>query len=163
MLAWLASFHARFIGEHPRGLWERGTYWHLESRRGELRNIADHALREAAPRITEQLDRAHFQTLLHGDAKDANFCFTRDGARVAAVDFQYTGPGAGIIDVAYFLYGRRDESIDESIDRYFEHLRRELARADVDVDAGALEHEWRTLYPLARLDFQRFLAGWRPR
>ncbi|MDC7231746.1 MAG: choline kinase, partial [Spirochaetales bacterium] len=30
-LSWLAHFHARFLGEHPKGLWETGTYWHLET------------------------------------------------------------------------------------------------------------------------------------
>jgi hypothetical protein len=159
-LAWLASFHARFMGERPAGIWETGTYWHLETRRDELANIADRKLREAAPHLAAQLASARFQTLLHGDAKDANFCFSRD-ARVAAVDFQYTGPGAGIIDVAYFLYGRSDEPADgidsARVDRYFAHLRRALH----GVDADAVEAEWRALYPVARADFRRFLAGWR--
>lgn len=157
-LAWLASFHARFLGERIDGVWPTGTYWHLETRRDELAAIADRALREAAPVLANRLAGARYQTLLHGDAKDANFCWSRDH-RVAAVDFQYTGHGAGIIDVAYLLYGRRDE--DTPLATYFTYLRGALAsRPDVDVDA--LEAEWRALYPVAQLDFRRFLAGWRP-
>ncbi len=162
VLGWLARFHARFMGERPAGVWETGTYWHLETRRDELANIADRKLRDAAPQLAAQLAGARFQTLLHGDAKDANFCFSRDGARVAAVDFQYTGPGAGIIDVAYFLYGRSDEpddGIDSArVDRYFEHLRRNLGSS---ADTDDVEREWRELYSVARADFRRFLAGWR--
>jgi Ser/Thr protein kinase RdoA (MazF antagonist) len=162
LLGWLASFHARFVGEPlPDGVWPIGTYWHLDTRKDELANIADRALREAAPIAAARLAGAKFQTLLHGDAKDANFCFARDGS-VAAVDFQYTGGGPGIVDVAYLLHGRRDEPPDgidaERLDRYFDHLRRALPTS---VDATALEAEWRELYPIALLDFSRFLAGWR--
>ncbi len=31
-LRWLAHFHAKFIGEQGNGLWENGTYWHLDTR-----------------------------------------------------------------------------------------------------------------------------------
>lgn len=156
MLAWLAQFHARFLGGPlPAGVWPVGTYWHLDTRRDELANIADRALRDAASELAARLQGARFQTLLHGDAKDANFCFARGGA-VAAVDFQYTGGGAGIIDVAYLLHGRRD---DNALDVYFDHLRCALARRSID--ASTVEAEWRALYPIARRDFERFLAGWR--
>jgi len=163
-LAWLASYHARFLGEHVAALWPVGTYWQLDTRRSELAAIEDRALREAAPELAERLAAARFQTIVHGDPKEANFCFTADGARVAAVDFQYTGRGCGVVDVAYLLYGRSDEPRDGidrvRLDAYFGHLRRELAGRTVEVDA--LEAEWRALYPIARLDFCRFLAGWRP-
>ncbi len=161
-LAWLASFHARFLDERVVGLWPIGTYWQLATRRDELAEIEDPELRAAAPAFAEQLTGARFQTIVHGDPKEANFCFGPAG--VAAVDFQYTGGGCGMVDVAYLLHGRDDEPADgidrARLDTYFGQLRRELARSDVDVDA--LETEWRALYPIARLDFCRFLAGWRP-
>lgn len=157
VLGWLASFHARFIGERPAQLWPIGTYWHLETRRDELANIRDRALREEAPQLAAQLGGARFQTLLHGDAKDANFCFSASGTEVAAVDFQYVGPGPGVVDVMYLLHGRRDHSA--ALDAYFMKLRRALAP---QIDAVALESEWRKLVPVAERDFERFLAGWSP-
>lgn len=162
-LAWLASFHARFIGESFPALWPIGTYWHLDTRRDELPAIADAELRAAAPILAEKLASARYQALLHGDAKDANFCISESG-QVAAVDFQYAGRGPGIVDVAYLLYGRADEpsnGIDEKrLATYFRHLRAALPS---NVEGAAVEAEWRALYPIARLDFCRFLAGWRPR
>ena len=44
------------------------------------------------------------------------------------------------------------------LDRYFAHLR--LAFGERAVDVGAVEAEWRALYPIAAADFYRFLAGW---
>ena len=152
-LAWLAAFHARFLGDTFEGLWPIGTYWHLDTRRDELAAIRERSLRERADELDARLQRARFQTLLHGDPKEANFCFGQD--RVAAVDFQYTGRGCAMRDVAYLLHGRGD--VTRQLDAYFDHLRPLLAR-----DAEAIEREWRELYDVARLDFERFLAGWRP-
>jgi hypothetical protein len=147
-LRWLASFHARFMGEPCAQL---GTYWHLATRLEELPAIADVALRAAAPALDARLFAARFQTILHGDPKEANFCFTRDGRAVAAVDFQYTGSGCGMKDIAYLLHGHRD--VPDHLDTYFRSLGA----------APEIEAEWRALYPIAVRDFQRFLAGWRPR
>jgi hypothetical protein len=161
-LAWLASFHARFLDVPAGGLWPIGTYWHLGTRTDELPAITDAALRDAAPAIEARLAAARYQTILHGDPKEANFCFGEDGRRVAAVDFQYAGRGCAMKDVAYLLYGRFDEPADgiahDHLDTYFRALRTAAPTTDLD----ALEAEWRALYPLARLDFCRFLAGWRP-
>jgi aminoglycoside phosphotransferase (APT) family kinase protein len=104
-LRWLASFHATFLGERPSGLWKVGTYWHLATRPDEHRSMERGPLRDAASSIDARLSAARFSTLVHGDAKPANFCFSRDGRSVAAVDFQYVGGGCGMKDVAYLLTG----------------------------------------------------------
>ncbi|MEC7724282.1 MAG: phosphotransferase, partial [Planctomycetota bacterium] len=102
------------------------------------------------------------RTLVHGDAKVANFCFGSDG--VAAVDFQYVGGGCGVQDVAYLLSSCLDDDACElhaerHLDTYFAALR---ARVADDVDGPALELAWRGLYPAAWADFHRFLVGWAP-
>ena len=165
-LAWLAAFHARFLGVAPDGLWPTGTYWHLATRRSELAAIESARLRDAAPHLDAQLEACRHRTFVHGDAKPANFCF---GARpaVAAVDFQYVGGGPGVRDVAYLLSGcspMGEEALDARwLDRYFAHLRDALARdGKPDALAADVTDEWRALYPIACVDFFRFYAGWAP-
>ena len=161
-LRWLASFHAHFLHRKPTGLWRVGTYWHLATRKEELKALRDPKLRGAAPALDAALNRCQFRTLVHGDAKVANFCFGAND--VAAVDFQYVGGGCGIKDVAYFLSscltdGECEAQAPQHLDTYFRFLRQHLA---ADVDGDAVEREWRALYPAAWADFHRFLAGWAP-
>jgi hypothetical protein len=162
-LAWLAAFHARFLGTPPEGLWKTGTYWHLATRPDELANLDDERLRAAAPVLDQKLRAAAHQTLVHGDAKLANFCFAEAHAGVAAVDFQYVGGGCGMKDVAYFLgscsYSGHEVTDARYLDAYFRMLR---AALPASVDGALLEREWRALYPVACADFYRFLAGWAP-
>lgn len=168
-LRWLANFHATFLGDAGEGLWECGTYWHLETRPDEMERLAneDPALWAAADAIDARLRAASFQTLVHGDAKLANFCFSTDGASVAAVDFQYVGRGCGMKDVAYFIgscFGDAEcgARTPELLDFYFGVLRDALERQGSDVEADRLEAEWRELFPVAWTDFHRFLKGWSP-
>ena len=166
-LRWLANFHATFIGKEPAGLCAVGTYWHLDTRPGELAALDDAALKAAAEMIDQRLNNARYQTFVHGDAKLANFCFSADGAQVAAVDFQYVGGGCGMKDVAYFigscLYEEDCERYEtELLDYYFAQLREALEQRDSAVDLDALEQEWRALYPVAWSDFHRFMKGWSP-
>ena len=161
-LSWLANFHATFLGRVPDGLWSEGTYWHLETRPDEWDSLPPGRLKDAASRVAARLREAPFQTLVHGDAKLANFCFGRPG-EVAGVDFQYVGGGCGMKDVAYFIsscVGEREakDVAPGMLNHYFAALR-EVAR---DVDTDALEESWRTLYPVAWTDFYRFLQGWSP-
>jgi aminoglycoside phosphotransferase (APT) family kinase protein len=163
-LEWLAQFHATFIADPPQDLWPVGTYWHLDTRPDELARSNDPQLRAAASWLDARLRGAKYRTLVHGDAKVENFCFTEDLARVAAVDFQYVGIGTGVQDVAYFLSSCLDDRACETqapalLDHYFDALRRALAP---DVDAAALEAEWRELCPIAWADFARFMSGWAP-
>ncbi|WP_019623504.1 phosphotransferase [Thioalkalivibrio thiocyanoxidans] len=165
-LRWLAWFHATFLGMAPAGLWPVGSYWHLATRRQEWAAIEDPAIRRTATAIDERLNAARFRTVIHGDAKVANFCFGPTGA-VAALDFQYVGGGCGMKDVAYFLGSCLDESEQEQweaalLDTYFASLRGAVAARLPDVDLGALEAEWRDLFRFAQADFYRFLVGWSP-
>jgi hypothetical protein len=160
-LAWLAQFHASYLGKVPEGLWEVGTYWHLETRPQELAVLKDQSLREAAHLIDEKLNSCLYKTLVHGDAKLANFCFGKDGG-VAGLDFQYVGGGCGMKDVAYFIGSCLNEKDCERLeaqilDTYFDSLQGALIERN-----EALEVEWRSLYRLAWADFHRFLKGWSP-
>lgn len=166
-LTWLASFHATFMGITPEGLWETGTYWHLETRPEELEALTDMALKRAAPEIDRKLNATKFQTFVHGDAKLANFCFFPDGERVAAVDFQYVGGGCGTKDLVYFVSSCFDESQcqareAEILELYFGLLRQALDCSSQQLDLDELESDWRALYPIAWTDFYRFLKGWSP-
>ena len=108
--------------------------------------------------MARQLRAARFPTLVHGDAKPANFCFGPAGtASVAAVDFQYCGGGPGIVDVAYLLHGASSEAMATALDHYFARLG---AALPAQVDRADLEAEGRDLFPVALADFDRFLAGW---
>ena len=162
VLEWLARFHGTFIGVEPEGLWRIGTYWHLDTRPEEYEIMQSGWLKENARRIDEVLNNATYKTIVHGDAKLANFCFSNE-MDVAAVDFQYVGGGCGMKDVAYFLSSclSSNESIryeSELLACYFEELRKHIS----DEITDDLEEEWRTLYPLAWADFIRFLQGWAP-
>ena len=164
---WLAHFHATFMGAKPEGLWENGTYWHLATRREELEALEDPQLKEAAPIIDLLLTSARYQTIVHGDAKLANFCFSESGEQVAAVDFQYVGGGCGMKDLAYLIGSCLDESASEAqeaelLDHYFATFRRALSSKHPALDSDAIEAEWRHLFPIAWTDFHRFLKGWSP-
>ena len=160
-LAWLAQFHASYLGQVPDGLWSVGTYWHLATRPQELAVLEDQRLKAAAPLIDQKLNSCTYKTFVHGDAKLANFCFAKDG-EVAGLDFQYVGGGCGMKDVAYFI-GSCLSEIDcerleaQILDTYFMCLQRELQEPN-----AALEKEWRSLYRVAWADFHRFLKGWSP-
>lgn len=166
-LEWLANFHATFLGTEPKGLWETGTYWHLETRPEELEVLKDEQLKQVADQIDEKLKNTQFKTLVHGDAKLANFCFAPDAKQVAAVDFQYVGGGCGMKDVAYFIgscLSEEDCEVLESqiLNTYFIALQQALKNQDKNIDFPALEKDWRALYHVAWTDFHRFLKGWSP-
>ncbi len=166
VLGWLATFHARFLGRAPDGLWKIGTYWHLATRPDELGAMKHPRLRAAASLIDARLNGARFKTLVHGDAKLDNVCFGESGG-VALVDFQYVGGGVGVKDLAYFLSSclmpqECGPLIPRYLDLYFAALRAALVEHQAGVEVDELEREWRSLFPLAWVDLYRFLLGWAP-
>lgn len=159
MIRWLAGFHKTFLMANPDGrpegtddggLWSCGGTHHLATRPEELTNLAkDDPLRIHAGDFDRLLRGATYQTLLHGDPKSCNMCFSSKGDSCAAVDFQYTGWGPGVVDLTYG-FGLGLSPSDPLIDEYFRAL-----------DAGPeLEAEWRALLPVAEADFERFINGW---
>lgn len=160
---WLASFHARFIDSDTDGMWTAGTYWHLATRPDEFKAMEAGRLKDKAGKIDRILNTCRHQTLVHGDAKVANFCFAGHND-VAAVDFQYVGGGCGMKDLTYFIGSCLDENeceaySDDLLNRYFTTFATALGD---DIRADQIEAEWRTLFPMAWTDFYRFLSGWMP-
>ena len=82
-LTWLAEFHATFMLQQPTGIWEQGSYWHLDTRPEEWENIEEPNVKEKASWINEELKNAKYKTIIHGDAKLANFCFGKKAGKVA--------------------------------------------------------------------------------
>jgi thiamine kinase-like enzyme len=139
----------------------------LDTRPEEFEMMEEGLLKSKAHDIDQRLNQCQFQTIVHGDAKLANFCFSEDGKEVAAVDFQYVGGGCGMKEVAYFLGSclSSDECVslqDELLDYYFECLKVAVIKHHEGVDVNTLEIEWREMYPIASIDFTRFLMGWMP-
>ncbi|WP_438828183.1 phosphotransferase [Vibrio antiquarius] len=166
-LAWLANFHARYIGVRSDKLWHSGTYWHLATRPDELEVLQDTELKNAAQLIDQTLSQAKFKTLVHGDAKLANFCFSLEESSVAAVDFQYVGHGCAMKDVALFMSSAvKPEHCAEMevwvLDTYFAQLQQALMVYQPNLDPNEVEREWRPLFAVAWADFQRFVKGWSP-
>jgi Ecdysteroid kinase-like family len=166
-LYWLAHFHAQHLGTDPIGLWKSGTYWHLDTRPDEIAALLDFPLKNAAPLIDETLKKTPYQTLVHGDAKLANFCFTPKGDYVAGVDFQYVGKGCGMKDVVLFFsscipFDECDKRIPSLLDYYFKQLEHALVNHQPQLDPNDVVQSWKPLYCIAWADFQRFVKGWSP-
>lgn len=171
-LQWLARFHAlnlqsKVTEDWPKNLWPIGTYWYLDTRLTEYNAMEESELKRSAALLDAKLNNCQFKTLVHGDAKIANFCFSDDLSEVAAVDFQYVGGGCGMKDVIYFLGSCLDETtleqhFDALIDVYFNHLKTSIEKLNSNYCSNQIESEWRELIDITWADFERFLAGWAP-
>jgi hypothetical protein len=171
-LSWLANFHATFLARHSsdgRGsnpeitmfneeisqlnanhqhsIWQSGGYWHLATRPDEFDAMTDLTLKANASLIDSRLESCEYQTVIHGDAKLANFCFSANSNKVAAVDFQYVGAGCGMKDLTYFMsscFSADDcEKYEERIlDYYFAELHKATIRISTNsVHAKAESNE----------------------
>lgn len=166
-LYWLANFHARFLGVNDSDVWQLGGYWYLATRQSELMNMPDSHLKKSAVMINSAIENTKYQTLLHGDAKLANFCFHTQRSESAAVDFQYVGHGPGIKDLMLLLSSGLSESLllargEELLTRYFQVLEVALRRYGKSELFDDVKADWSTLWPFVWADYHRFLAGWKP-
>mmetsp|Transcript_19375 Transcript_19375/g.45261 ORF Transcript_19375/g.45261 Transcript_19375/m.45261 type:complete len:152 (+) Transcript_19375:38-493(+) len=103
------------------------------------------------------------QTVVHGDAKDANMLFSTEGGQVVAqlYDFQYAGRAPPSKDLAYFLAcaagAAEGETEDVLLARYHATLSSALLKSGkTPPKLGALrESLW-----VAYADLARFMSGW---
>ena len=167
ILKWLAYFHAFHFHVNPDGLWQQGSYWHLATRPDEYEKMPKSAIKQQAKNIDKTLSACQYQTLIHGDAKLANFAVNSSTMEVLGYDFQYVGAGVGVVDVMYFLGSCLNEqqlnnTADDYLVDYFQHFSNAMQRFGNSENTHAVITAWQKLWPVAWADFYRFLIGWSP-
>lgn len=104
--------------EHGRSLWLNGGYTYLATRRSEYKRLSigrsewanafctplpnttsSSTIAELVARFLVPIGRP-FETCIHGDVKSENLFSNERGDKVAFFDFQYTGLGLGVCDLA---------------------------------------------------------------
>ena len=167
ILKWLAHFHAFHLNTKFDGLWAQGSYWHLDTRPDEFNNLPEKSdIKQTAALLNGALKQCDYQTLIHGDAKLANFAANSQG-RIRGYDFQYVGAGVGVVDVMYFMTSCMDDSelhkhAQSYLDYYFSQLKQALSDYRPHINADDVVTQWAHLWPVAWADFYRFLLGWSP-
>ncbi|MDP2574523.1 phosphotransferase [Vibrio penaeicida] len=172
-LKWLANFHAKYLSVshlnsgQDEALWAQGTYWHLDTRPDEFQAMATSEFKTHAKAFDSALKSAPFPTLVHGDAKLANFCFSANMDSVGAVDFQYVGEGCAMKDVMLFISSC--VPIEEAqnaekllLDYYFSQFEEAMSFYRPEQNAKLIIESWEPFYYVAWADFLRFLYGWSP-
>jgi len=84
MVHWLAKFHAGFWRNEKAAevMWPVGTYWNIEKRKDEFQSCKDESeLVKKGEILDEMIHSAKYKTLIHGDGKVENFCFSADGKK----------------------------------------------------------------------------------
>ena len=175
VLSWLANFHAvnwqsmhRLSSAVQNGLWPEGTFWQLDSRTEELKAIDVDwiELKYLAKDIHDALRDSKYRTIIHGDAKAANFLFFQGEGeqginRIAGYDFQYCGFGDAMRDVAYFLSCSIKPGVLYTHERnllQFYHSQL-VAKLTEEQAHGYSFDELQNSYELCLVDLARFMAG----
>ena len=176
VLSWLAKFHAvNWQSIHTLssasiqgGLWQEATFWQLDSRSAELNAIDVDwiELKYLAKDIHDAIGGSKYRTIIHGDAKAANFLFFKEErdqgiARVAGYDFQYCGFGDAMRDVAYFLSCSIKPGVLYVHERdLLEHYHFQLvANLTEEQACGYSMDVLQNSYELCLVDLARFMAG----
>ncbi|KAI0705921.1 kinase-like domain-containing protein [Cytidiella melzeri] len=171
------------------GVWKRGTYWYLDTRRDELDETDEEEHGWLLPWVQKVDDAISREievhgTLLHGDVKSANILFDRDPypqrrsraqisdqpsahpIRCALYDLQYVGLGLPTHDLVYFLGTSVQASLLGGVEQEKEMLKAWLEAfrsCNVEnVEDEQLEYDFDTLWrhwELSIVDWCRFMAG----
>lgn len=170
-LAWLAKLHAAFWGERADaavrdGLQPQGGYWYLDTRPDEHESMPTRGwegrLRLAARAIDARLKAEPMQTVIHGDAKDANMLFSAapDGSpTVTMYDFQYIGKAPPTKDLAYALTCA--SNVPGAEEKMLRHYHAELSAALASQgDSPPTLDALRAPLALSYADLGRWMSGW---
>ncbi|KAI4607094.1 hypothetical protein J4E80_009825 [Alternaria sp. BMP 0032] len=176
-----------------KSVWLNGGYTYLATRRKEYNTLAkdydaewnepltdwvdgeDLSISEIAaaflsPKAAGRSPIEAYQTLIHGDVKSENMFTSKSGEEVAFYDFQYTGLGLGVCDLAKFFtcsvplsmlvadsHIPRELPMQEGekqlLQRYWERLR----------ETGKQQYNWSIFvrhWETALVDWLRFQASW---
>lgn len=133
-------------------------------------SIAQAVAAYLAPRLSEWSPTEDYQTLLHGDVKSENLFTSTSGSEVAFYDFQYTGLGLGVCDLAKLFTC----SVPLSMLVVDDHIPQELKmqRGEKEVlrrywkrlkETAGREYDWAIFvqhWEVALVDWLRFQASW---
>jgi hypothetical protein len=167
-LTFLAKLHSVYWGREragaavAAGLQSQGAYWFLDTRRDEWERMPtkgwEGRLRLAARALDERLKADPMQTIVHGDAKEANMVFDVAGA-VGFCDFQYVGMAPPSKDLAYCLCCASSTPAAEAA--LLKHYHNELStRLAAQGDASPSLDALATSTSLAYCDLGRWMSGW---
>ncbi|MFT7686496.1 MAG: hypothetical protein ACI9FB_001841 [Candidatus Azotimanducaceae bacterium] len=81
------------------------------------------------------------ETLIHGDYRQDNFVYPKDGSEVIVMDWQISGKGKGIFDVTYFICQSLQPELRQSIEK-------DIIRMWVDnlAKSGVKDYDFETAY-----------------
>lgn len=141
-----------------------------EPLQGLDKSIADLVAAFLAPSASGQSPIESYQTLIHGDVKSENLFTSKSGEEVAFYDFQYTGLGLGVCDLAKLFTCSVpldllviDENIPHSLNMQEDEerlLRRYWAKLR---ETSGKQYKWEVFvqhWEIALVDWLRFQASW---
>jgi hypothetical protein len=175
-------------------VWLNGGYTYLATRRKEYKALAtdydtewnmpltdweedEYSMSEIvasvlAPKQRGWTPSSDYMTLIHGDVKSENLFTSKDGKEVVFYDFQYTGLGLGVCDLAklftcsvpiHMLVDDAQSAVPRELglqenerkllERYWNRLKKESGK----------EYEWNIFvghWETALVDWLRFQASW---
>jgi hypothetical protein len=174
-------------------VWLNGGYTYLATRRKEYADLEADDESEWSAALTTRMGRTNqsiseavaaflapaasgstpierYQTLIHGDVKSENLFTSHSGEEVVFYDFQYTGIGLGVCDLAKLFTCSvplgmlvTDKNLPHELsmqagekkllERYWNTLRK----------TGKKDYDWETFemhWEIALIDWLRFQASW---
>lgn len=137
---------------------------------GQSQSISELVATFLAPSASGQGPSETYQTLIHGDVKSENLFTSESGNEVAFYDFQYTGLGLGVCDLAKLFTCsvplsmlvadanvpdvlKMQDGEKQLLERYWKNLK----------DCSQKEYEWEIFvqhWEIALVDWLRLQAGW---